>query len=487
MLAVGLLTNPATKREFPINGSNVSELNTEQIIEKIAKAEKLEYPSNLFMNADNFDLMFTSNFNWANDGAIRFFYMKHQKTYSAQLRMFHDENKYFITDSSEWVEQKKIFRLFDYLNALKYMPQEEIRKLSPNADAYSVFQMHDGTPDSCERVLKYSRNGVEDTNGWYIHLVVQPLHKADTDEGYFGNGNEVIHIFYGSAGTEQFTGELIPNTTYVPYQCLYMNPLSSYAAMGGDSGCKYVVGEDYFATIYRGNRVSINATNPDADITQNRINVPKWKWQKFPYTDEEWAALYWPAGIGSIENISDQYSEMLYQPLTSDKFLLKMDDSLWLVDISNDPKVGTYIWSIYSLVPESAMGTAQWEYAPMLSSRSPVFSFNFELGHTEISTYCTGGLLGAYGVDSDSSMTVKNGETLYWSPVDKDGSVATTAVIPFSVRQGDIPTYNGTIYIEGSSGSDGRTIYTATIVGTGLHLEPNAETLGGVISVQGRA
>ena len=286
--------------------------------------------------------------------------------------------------------------------------------------------------------------------------------------------------------TSNIAGAIIPGTTYVPYQCLYMNPLSSYAAIGGDSGCKYVVGEDYFTTIYRSNRISFNATSPDADIAQHRIEVPKWKWQKFPYTDEEWASLYWPDGIWSIENISEQYSEMLYQPLTSDKFLLKMDDSLWLVDISNDPKVGTYIWSIFSLVPESAMGLAQWEYyAQMLSSRISVFPFDFDLEHTEIIADCSDGLLGTYGFDLDNSMTVKAGETLYWSPVVEDGTVVSSAIIHFSVRHGETPTYNGTIYIEGSSGFDGRTSYTATIVGTGLHLEQGGgQQGGGVISIQ---
>lgn len=36
-------------------------------------------------------------------------------------------------------------------------------------------------------------------------------------------------------------------------QCIYMNPLSSYAAFGGDSGCIYTVGEDYFETVDRNN------------------------------------------------------------------------------------------------------------------------------------------------------------------------------------------------------------------------------------------
>lgn len=193
--AICFLTNSSTEREFPINGSNVADLDTELIIEMIAKAKKLDDSSLLCVNGDNFDLMFTSDFEWANDGAIRFFYTKNQKNYSAQLRMFHDDNKYFITDSSKWIEQEQSFKLFHYLDALKYMPSEEIRKLSPDADGYSVAQVHDGTPSDYERVLVYSQKGIEENNGWNIHLLVQPLH-AVADGGYNGSGDEVIHIFY---------------------------------------------------------------------------------------------------------------------------------------------------------------------------------------------------------------------------------------------------------------------------------------------------
>lgn len=288
------------------------------------------------------------------------------------------------------------------------------------------------------------------------------------------------------------TGDLIPGTTYVSYQCLYMNPLSSYAAMGGDSGCKYIIGEDYFATINRNDGSFVSVTNPNMDIAtsgldglQNMIEVSNWEWKEFPYTDEEWAALYTPQGFGGISNISEIYDEMLYQPLTTGKFLLKMDNSLWLVELAANQQMGTYLWSIYSLVPESAMGVAQWEYAPMLSSRSPYFRFEFDMDYTEISAVCTQSLLvdrDASGTPSDTSLIFKDGNALYWSPIDKDDNVVTAAIIHFSVHQGDIAPYSGTIYIEGNSGSDGRRIYNATIVGTGLHLEPHSEISGGVVS-----
>ncbi len=210
VLAVGLLTNPAAKHEFPINGSNVSELDTEQVVGMIARAEKLEDGSQLCVNEDGFDLMFTSDFDWANDGAIRYFYVKNQKTYSAQLRMFHDENKYFITDSDEWIDQEQSFKLFHYLDALKYMPQEEIRQLSPDADGYSVILRHDGVPEDYERVLKYNQRGVRDSNGWYIHLEVQPLHEID--EGYHGRGDEVIHLFYNGSGESASAAGNVPSS-----------------------------------------------------------------------------------------------------------------------------------------------------------------------------------------------------------------------------------------------------------------------------------
>ena len=47
ILSISLLTNPAAEREFPINGNNVSELDTEMVVEKIAKAEELENSSQL--------------------------------------------------------------------------------------------------------------------------------------------------------------------------------------------------------------------------------------------------------------------------------------------------------------------------------------------------------------------------------------------------------------------------------------------------------
>ena len=298
----------------------------------------------------------------------------------------------------------------------------------------------------------------------------------------------------GGDTIEATMSEIIPGTTYVSWQCLYMNPLSSFAAMGGDSGCKYVVGDDYFA-IYRrsnGDVISIT-TNPGPEGVdtadskpQSMVDVPNWEWQEFPYTDEEWAALYQPGGFGGLQNISEIYDEILYQPLGDERFLLRVDGDLWFVELRNNPQMDTYLWSIYSLVPESAMGVAQWEYAPMLSSRLPVFRFVFDLDYDEISAVCTESDLVAFDEDdypSGSNIILQDGDYLYWGPLDANGTPVTSANIQFTVHKDGIMTYAGTIYIESSGGSNhGRPIYTASLVGTGLHLSPNTETEGGVIS-----
>lgn len=254
------------------------------------------------------------------------------------------------------------------------------------------------------------------------------------------------------------TAESIYSTSYVSYQCLYMNPLSSYYAIGGDSGCIYRVGEDYFETVTRSGSV------------QDLIEVPQWEWQPFPYTEEEWEALYIPE-TGAAPNITELYGELFYQPLTADRFLLRADGDLLLVDLAANEQMGTYIWSIYSLVPESAMGTAQWECSPGDSSGETAFRFTFDISYTDISAVCSDGNLTYF---EDPGQLSEHG--LDWSPTGKDGNISKGSAIFFTVHSGGEMVCAGTIYI-GASGE----VYTASLVGTGLHLSQGPD--GGVISL----
>ena len=194
VLAVGLLKSPTGSREFPVTGRNLSDLDTDQILSGICEAEGLEDPSVLNANADNFDMAVTSDFDLDNAGAIRFSYVEHKKTYCAQLRLFYEENQYFVTERSKWLEQTMIYKLRDYLDALRYLPQEEIKKLSPDADHYSIYMRPEGTPEDYSRVVTYGKDGAGEIGGWQIHLEIVPLKNGR------GTGADVIHAFYNSPG-----------------------------------------------------------------------------------------------------------------------------------------------------------------------------------------------------------------------------------------------------------------------------------------------
>ena len=71
------------RQEFPMDGSNVSQLDSAQIAGKIAKTQKLKNSEALYVNADNFELRLTKNFDFENRGTIRFFYYDKWDVYSA--------------------------------------------------------------------------------------------------------------------------------------------------------------------------------------------------------------------------------------------------------------------------------------------------------------------------------------------------------------------------------------------------------------------
>ena len=313
------------------------------------------------------------------------------------------------------------------------------------------------------------------------------------------------------------------DTSYVSWQCLYMNGFSSY--ISNDSGYRYEIGKDSFSIIslrrstyvsdvfvwgelesITDSEVSVWGELEDADDSEvserrevdyaNRhvketIPVSKWEWQEFPYTDEEWRALFWPQVPGPID-ILMLYKEILYQPLNDNKFLLFADGDLLIVELHKNPQKEKYIWSIYSLVNEANMGVAQWEYAPELSSRLPAFRFTFDMEYAEIFAICTSGKLidfdsqsASQTAPSDNALTLPKGNAIYWSPLneaDKIGQASDTVIYFYCTRENG-SQFSGTIYITAGGNSSGRTIYTASLVGTGLHLSPNVETEGGVVSL----
>lgn len=127
--------------------------------------------------------------------------------------------------------------------------------------------------------------------------------------------------------------------TYKPVKCLYMNPLSSFAAPDGDSGYRYTFGVD-----------SVTFTNQS---NGNEVVMELGEWQEFPWSNKEWAAMFWPdLWSEEIQNLTNKYEVVRYCPLSEKYFLLYVDGTNWIVEMYNINKVGWRIWSIFEIVPE---------------------------------------------------------------------------------------------------------------------------------------
>ena len=187
-----------TEQEFPMAGKNVSQLDTEQIISHVKKTQKCRKNTDLYVNGDNFDLQLTADFDLTDGGAVRFFYPDSKTTYSAQLRIFSDTGKFFVTQRSEWTQQQTQYQLADYLDALKYFPQAEIRARFPDAEGFYVSLTEEGAPEDYEDTLTYRASGAGEISGWQIHLALTPRqeHLQMGEEAASAQEAKTLHLFY---------------------------------------------------------------------------------------------------------------------------------------------------------------------------------------------------------------------------------------------------------------------------------------------------
>ena len=103
------------EQEFLMAGKNVSQLDTEQILTHIRKAQRCGKNTAFYVNGDNFELQLTADFELTDGGTVRFFYPEGNTTYSAQLRIFSDSGKFFVTQRSEWTQQQTQYQLGGHL------------------------------------------------------------------------------------------------------------------------------------------------------------------------------------------------------------------------------------------------------------------------------------------------------------------------------------------------------------------------------------
>ena len=196
LVGVAFLTNPLASRSLPMSGDRIADLDPQWMVDEIAAMEGLSDGSVLQVSTTSFEFFLTPEFEIRKSAVIPFFYVQDQQIYDAQLKLSADEGTYSVTTPSPGPWRDRFYNLYIYLQALKHLPQEEIRHLSPNADLYCVTLVDSAAANSDERSVSYTDHGVQTLDGWYIHLRVQPFYEKE-DSGYHGTGEDVIDLFYG--------------------------------------------------------------------------------------------------------------------------------------------------------------------------------------------------------------------------------------------------------------------------------------------------
>lgn len=185
----------------------------------------------------------------------------------------------------------------------------------------------------------------ENPNSVFYYLLRQKNGDYYLAYGYRGEDNEPASVRWlfklrtDTNDTSEATA-LVAGTSYVTSACLYMNPLSSFSPINGDSGQRYSITENALVITDRASGEVIRMAAPVI-----------WGWQPFPYADEDWAALFFDSE--NIPRIRGRYREMLYQPLPAPYSLFCMDGQLWLAEIHENSNMGKFLWSLYVLIPES--------------------------------------------------------------------------------------------------------------------------------------
>ncbi|WP_409968417.1 M56 family metallopeptidase [Bengtsoniella intestinalis] len=200
-VGVGLMSN-AKERYFPLQSNALSDLNPDEILQNIENITGYSSGS-LHLTPDNFGLTVDADFNMVQDEAIRFLYSEDGETMASQLRIFlTEDNRFFVTEPDPWVAPtEQVFHLYHYLSALKYLPTDAIGEMAGDApDRYAIELSRNDTKYNADRMIYYTQNGVEQTDGWLIRLDIQPLY-SDGGSGYTGVGHDIIHAFYSDDTT----------------------------------------------------------------------------------------------------------------------------------------------------------------------------------------------------------------------------------------------------------------------------------------------
>ena len=252
--------------------------------------------------------------------------------------------------------------------------------------------------------------------------------------------------------------------SYVSQSCLYMSPLSSTFS-GNDNGLRLTIFDDNSYTL------------DHRQTTVTDLGEFSTDWIDFPYTSEQWSKMFFEVNSSIYEE------DWLYLPLSTDLWLIDADPLLLMVRFGGGTD-DRFIWSIYSLVEEDALGYAQWTFESNKSSASPNFRFEFDFDFKEISAACMNSKLSDGGSQEDYTIILKDSNVLYWSPLSGEDKnpFLTGSEISLIISFEDRSPVHGTIYI--TDNGSGEFTFTARPVLGHVTMTQNEEYGGATLLIE---
>lgn len=189
-------------RDIPLQGSNPADLNSDEIIRRIVEITGAA-DDDIFLYDTNIQFNVSGNFDWAIHNYIPVMLRKKRfggvQYYGCQLQM--PESGFFLTKTWKISDPQPQYKLYDLLDALKYLPQEQIRsRVSGQPNLYSIFITGENSlPDNTEPCIFYDRNGITERRDWRIRLVLLPMVQDEQDSStHRGVVSERMHLFFAA-------------------------------------------------------------------------------------------------------------------------------------------------------------------------------------------------------------------------------------------------------------------------------------------------
>jgi len=203
VLIAGFAVDRTSSRHFPMHGSNLSDLQSDYIVDHVAQITGAS-SERIFVSDSNFMIQTNENFDLYIGGAISIMFPQSrfgsERNYSSQLRIFPDNNDFFVTSAQRYEPSQQYFHLKVYLDALKYLPQEHIRSMvRDNPSIYQIVLRDRSQVVNNATNVFYNEYGLTSDNNWTILLHIQPMYIGEGNDGYTGVGTDIIQIFYVAA------------------------------------------------------------------------------------------------------------------------------------------------------------------------------------------------------------------------------------------------------------------------------------------------